>query len=60
MIALGCSQELAAGHAPVVHAALERGHVPVLPVPVTGAAVVQPVEKEVAEKSWSNSQLSRV
>jgi len=34
LIALGWSQELAAGRAPVVRAALERGHVPVLLVPV--------------------------
>jgi len=35
LIALGWSQELAPGRAPVVRAALERGHVPVLLVPVS-------------------------
>jgi nucleotide-binding universal stress UspA family protein len=34
LIALGWSQELAAGRAPVVRAVLERGHIPILLLPV--------------------------
>jgi nucleotide-binding universal stress UspA family protein len=35
VIALGWAQELAAGRAPVVHAALEQAHLPVFLIPVT-------------------------
>jgi nucleotide-binding universal stress UspA family protein len=38
LIALGWAQELAAGRAPVVREVLERGHIPVLLVPVRLAA----------------------
>jgi nucleotide-binding universal stress UspA family protein len=55
LIALGWSQELARGRAPVVRAALERGHVPVLLVPVhvtTPVASPQATEKEELCSSW--------
>ena len=52
LIALGWAQELALGRAPVVRAVLERGHVPVLLVPVSIAA---PSTASVPkEESWSN------
>jgi nucleotide-binding universal stress UspA family protein len=44
LIALGWSQDLAAGRAPVVRAALERGRVPVLLVPVVAATSGDRVE----------------
>jgi nucleotide-binding universal stress UspA family protein len=50
LIALGWSQALAPHRAPVVQAALERGHLPVLLVPVL------PVERR---KSFTRSQSSR-
>jgi nucleotide-binding universal stress UspA family protein len=52
LIALGWSQELAPGRAPVVRAALERAHVPVLLVPVRlDTHATASTEKE---KSWSS------
>ena len=50
LIALGWSQELAAGRAPVVRSVLKRGRVPVLLVPVTIAAVL--TDKEESWSSW--------
>jgi nucleotide-binding universal stress UspA family protein len=53
LIALGWAQELAPGRAPVVRAVLERGHVPVLLVPVsTAAARAASVPKEESWSSW--------
>jgi nucleotide-binding universal stress UspA family protein len=52
LIALGWSQELAPGRAPVVRAALERAHVPVLLVPVHVAADTAATEKEEQWSSW--------
>lgn len=57
LIALGWAQELASGRAPVVRAVLERGHVPVLLVPVTVAAREASVLKE---EQWSSWPLLRV
>lgn len=52
LIALGWAQELAPGRAPVVRAVLERGHVPVLLVPVTDAPIETSVPKEEQWSSW--------
>jgi nucleotide-binding universal stress UspA family protein len=54
LIALGWSQELALGRAPVVRAALERAHVPVLlvPVRVDEDAATASTEKEKPWSSW--------
>jgi nucleotide-binding universal stress UspA family protein len=52
LIALGWAQELAAGRAPVVREVLERGHIPVLLVPVHTAA--QSARKKGA--SWNSSR----
>ena len=54
LIALGWSQELAPGRAPVVRAALERAHVPVLLVPVRldEDAATASTEKEKPWSSW--------
>lgn len=59
LIALGWSQELAPGRAAVVKAVLERGHVPVLLIPVLSAAssAKPPFMKE---EPWSRSQSSLV
>jgi hypothetical protein len=54
IIALGWSQELAEGRAPIVRASLSRGKLPVMLVPVeVPSARAQPVAKE---ESWSSSQ----
>ena len=52
LIALGWAQELAPGRAPVVRAVLERGHIPVLLVPVTAVAREPSVPKEEQWSSW--------
>jgi nucleotide-binding universal stress UspA family protein len=54
LIALGWSQELAPGRAPVVLAALELGHVPVLLIPVHLATppMAETTEKEESCSSW--------
>ncbi len=52
LIALGWAQELAPGRAPVVRAVLERGHVPVLLVPVIAATREAAVPKEEQWSSW--------
>ena len=52
LIALGWAQELAPGRAPVVRAVLERGHVPVLLVPVSAAAREASTPKEEQWSSW--------
>jgi nucleotide-binding universal stress UspA family protein len=52
LIALGWAQELAPGRAPVVRAVLERGHVPVLLIPITVARSVASVPKEESWSSW--------
>lgn len=58
IIALGWAQELAEGRAPIVRAALARGKVPVMLVPVGVPVVdVAPIAKE---ESWSSSPSSRV
>jgi nucleotide-binding universal stress UspA family protein len=58
IIALGWAQELAEGRAPVVRAALARGKVPVMLVPVgVPATDVAPITNE---ESWSNLPSSRV
>lgn len=56
LIALGWSQEVAAGRAPVVREVLERGRLPVLLVPV----VLSPGEEKPKEGTWSRSQSSLV
>jgi hypothetical protein len=54
IIALGWSQQLAEGRAPIVRAALARAKVPIMLVPVgVPTAGAQPVAKE---ESWSSSQ----
>jgi nucleotide-binding universal stress UspA family protein len=58
IIALGWAQELAEGRAPIVRAALARGKVPVMLVPVgVPAAEIAPIAKE---ESWSSLPSSRV
>jgi nucleotide-binding universal stress UspA family protein len=57
ILALGWSQRLAAGRAPVVRAALERGRVPILLIPVHLAA---PEPTNGKEELWSSSQSSCV
>lgn len=57
VIALGWAQELAPDRAPIVRAALDRAHVPVLLVPVQAAAEVAP-RRLTKEESWSSSQSS--
>lgn len=52
IIALGWSQELAAGRAPVVRAALAHARVPVMLVPVEAAVDARPLGKE---EPWSSS-----
>jgi nucleotide-binding universal stress UspA family protein len=52
LIALGWAQELAPGRAPVVRAVLERGHVPVLLLPVEPDAAPAPTEREELCSSW--------
>jgi nucleotide-binding universal stress UspA family protein len=52
LIALGWAQELAHGRAPVVRAVLERGHVPVLLIPVIAATREASVPKEEQWSSW--------
>jgi nucleotide-binding universal stress UspA family protein len=52
LIALGWAQELSSGRAPVVRAVLERGHVPVLLVPVEVDAVSPANEKEAVWSDW--------
>jgi nucleotide-binding universal stress UspA family protein len=52
LIALGWAQELAQGRAPVVRAVLERGHVPVLLVPVTASTREPSIPKEEQCSSW--------
>ena len=52
LIALGWAQELAPGRAPVVRAVLERGHVPVLLIPVIAATREAAVPKEEQWSSW--------
>ncbi|MGZ8697188.1 MAG: universal stress protein [Gaiellaceae bacterium] len=54
LIALGWSQEIDWGHAPVVRELLERGRIPVLLVPVR----LIPPGDERKEKSWNRSQSS--
>lgn len=56
LIALGWSQELAAGRAPVVRAALEWGHVPVLLIPVQLAMPTVAPSTEMEEESCSSLQ----
>jgi nucleotide-binding universal stress UspA family protein len=56
LIALGWSQEVAAGRAPVVREVLERGRLPVLLVPVVPSAEAD----EPKEETWSRSQSSLV
>lgn len=51
LIALGWAQELAHGRAPIVRAVLERGHVPVLLVPVQPS--VPPAMESEREESWN-------
>ena len=57
LVALGWSQELAAGRAPVVRALLEHGRIPILLIPVrlagSGAAATE------KEESWRSLQSSR-
>jgi nucleotide-binding universal stress UspA family protein len=55
LIALGWAKQLAPGRAPVVRTVLDRGHVPVLLVPVRIAAV--PTEKEESCSSWPSLPL---
>jgi nucleotide-binding universal stress UspA family protein len=55
LIALGWAQELAGGRAPVVRETLERGHIPVLLLPVH----VGTQRTNGREKSWNSLQLSR-
>lgn len=57
IIALGWSQELAGGRAPVVRAVLERGRVPILLIPVR---VARPIPTNQKEESWNSLQSSRV
>jgi nucleotide-binding universal stress UspA family protein len=57
IIALGWSQELAGGRAPVVRTVLERGRVPILLIPVR---LVGPIPTNQKEESWNSSQSSRV
>ena len=52
LVALGWAQELAPGRAPVVRAVLERGHVPVLLVPLSTASSAASVPKEESWTSW--------
>jgi len=56
IVALGWSQELAAGRAPVIRTALERGRVPLLLIPVQVAH--QPPTNQ-KEESWNSLQSSR-
>jgi nucleotide-binding universal stress UspA family protein len=56
IVALGWSQQLGAGRAQVVRAALERGRVPILLIPVH---VAQPLAVNGKEESWNNSRSSR-
>jgi nucleotide-binding universal stress UspA family protein len=55
LIALGWAQELAGGRAPVVRETLERGHIPVLLLPVH----VGKQRTNERGKSWNSLQLSR-
>jgi nucleotide-binding universal stress UspA family protein len=57
IIALGWSRRLAVGRAAVVRAALERGRVPILLIPVHLADPISPNGKE---ESWNSSQSSRI
>ena len=57
IVALGWSQELAAGRAPVVRTALERGRIPILLIPVQLARRLPSNQKE---ESWKSLQSSRV
>ena len=50
LIALGWSQELASGRAPVIREVLERGRIPVLLVPVHLAGTA----KSESEESWNS------
>jgi nucleotide-binding universal stress UspA family protein len=52
LIALGWSQELASGRAPVIREVLERGRIPVLLVPVVASSK--------GETSWNSLRSSRV
>lgn len=56
LVALGWAQELAAGHAPVVRALLERGRIPVLLLPMQ----VVHDNAQTRRRSWSNSHSSHV
>jgi nucleotide-binding universal stress UspA family protein len=56
IVALGWSQQFAAGRAPVVRAALERGRVPILLIPVRLAHSIPTNGKE---ESWNRLQSSR-
>lgn len=60
LIALGWTQELAEGRAPVVRAVLSRGRTPVLLVPVTRDVNQSKSTTEEEEKPWSSLHLSRV
>jgi nucleotide-binding universal stress UspA family protein len=54
LVALGWAQELAAGRAPVVREVLERGHTPVMLVPLHLASTPSPRK----EQPWSRSRSS--
>jgi universal stress protein family protein len=53
IIALGWSRQLSAGRAPVVRAALERGRVPILLIPVQ---LAEPIHTNGKEESWNSWQ----
>jgi nucleotide-binding universal stress UspA family protein len=53
LVALGWAQELAGGRAPVVRELLERGHTPVLLVPVELVRNNQPTKRR---RSWNRSR----